>query len=195
MSNNQLEENKLKIDKEAPSSNHNKHDESHIKENQDMSFDDKELELILKNRLSCRSIAYNIVNHKNCIPFYFGLIFVSFSSFLLSIISYLYNVDEKYVLIIEFILMFIMVIDLIIRIIAFGFMRFFKMKFNIIDVVLIILSIVSVGLYARYYFNSVIGELEDIVIVSLLVLRNITQFIRIYVLFKNHKKIKVSLTN
>ena len=86
-----------------------------------------------------------------------------------------------------------MLIDIGLRIISDGPKEFFSIKLNIIDVFLIVMSILSIILFLKYYFYSTIGEIEDLTIGSLLLLRNITQFIRILVLIKNQKHIKETI--
>lgn len=101
--------------------------------------------------------------------------------------------DEKYVLIIEAVILLLMLVDTILRMLAAGMYRFFAQRWNLIDLVLIILSLTSLAIYLRNYYYSLFGQLQDFAILSIMLFRNFTQFLRIVVLIKNHNSIKKSV--
>ena len=86
-----------------------------------------------------------------------------------------------------------MLVDTILRMLAAGMYRFLAQKWNLIDLVLIILSLSSLAIYLRNYYYSLFGQLQDFAILSIMLFRNFTQFLRIVVLIKNHNTIKKSV--
>lgn len=86
-----------------------------------------------------------------------------------------------------------MLVDTILRMLAAGMYRFLAQKWNLIDLALIILSLTSLAIYLRNYYYSLFGQLQDFAILSIMLFRNFTQFLRIVVLIKNHNSIKRSV--
>ncbi|KAM3142334.1 hypothetical protein pb186bvf_005491 [Paramecium bursaria] len=105
-----------------------------------------------------------------------------------------YSLRQKWVLEVEIILTLLIMIDIIIRILAEG-EDFFKQKWNKIDLAsfLIILLLVtifySLGIHANQT-STVVREFDDVVGLSLIILRYLIQIARIVIVIKQSHKVQ-----
>lgn len=96
-----------------------------------------------------------------------------------------------FVLISEIVIVTTILIDVILKTTAAGFRNFIKKKSNLFDCFIILANLLTVFLY--FEFHSISQEIEDISVVLLIAIRNLTQLIRIVIFYKYQNSVKVGV--
>lgn len=99
--------------------------------------------------------------------------------------------DEKFVLISEIVIVTTILIDVFIKINAIGCKNFLRKKSNMFDCFIVFANLITVFLY--FEFHSISQEIEDISVVLLIAIRNLTQLVRIVIFYKYQNSVKVCL--
>lgn len=132
-----------------------------------------------------------LLHSKKCFYYYIIMMIFSVILFIYSIIAINNNLNENFIMVCESFIVVLIIIDITLKYISEGREYYFSKFTNIFDIIIVILNLISIFLY--FEFHSLSAKLEEISVLLLIIIRNSIQLLRVFVFYKNHKYVKVSL--
>lgn len=139
----------------------------------------------------CKYSVKKLIDSRRYSVFYIFMIILSFLTFVYSIVSMIIKITDIPFLISEVFLCFLILFDLILKLISKGFFGFFRKLLNWFDIILFIFGFVSVIFYVCNQGSE--KKIEGNTFIIIVVIRNAFYLFRIGVLIKNERVIRVRI--